>query len=231
MDGNGRWAQMRNQDRSYGHIKGTDAVDQAIQGCLTKNIPYLTLYAFSKENNNRPADEVNNLMKLAIDAVNDNIDKLNENKVRINIIGDLDTMDQKVAAKYRWCMEETKNNDKLNLSLAFNYSSRDEITRAVKKITQDVVDNKISIENISESLISSYLDTKDYPDPDLIIRTGGNQRLSNFLLWQASYAEIYVTDLLWPDFKKDDLIVAVDNFMDRERRFGLVINKNDKDEK
>jgi undecaprenyl diphosphate synthase len=225
MDGNGRWATMRGQDRSYGHLKGTDSVDEVLQACLSKNIQYLTLYAFSKENNKRPVDEVNNLMELAIDAVNDNIERLQKNKIRLRIIGDLDNMNAKVADKYRWCMEETKSNDNLTLILAFNYSSRDEIARATKNIAQDIVNNKITINNINEELISNYLDTKDFPDPDMIIRTGGEMRLSNFLLWQASYSELYVTDILWPNFKKEDLFCAIDEFMNRERRFGLVINK------
>ncbi|MDL2227933.1 isoprenyl transferase [Bacteroidales bacterium OttesenSCG-928-K03] len=231
MDGNGRWATMRGESRSYGHFKGTEAVDEAIQGCLSKNIPFLTLYAFSTENNKRPEDEVNNLMKLAVDAVNDNIDRLNENKVKVNVIGNLETMVPEVVEKYKWCMKETENNDKLTLTLAFNYSSRDEITRATKKITQDVINNKITSDDINEELISKYLDTNNLPDPDMIIRTGGEKRLSNFLLWQASYAELYVTDTLWPDFKKENLLVAIDDFMNRERRFGLVTNKNFKDEK
>ena len=224
MDGNGRWATARGKERSYGHYKGADAVNEVIQGCLSKGISYLTLYAFSKENNKRPSEEVKNLMTLAVDTVNENIDKLNENKVRVRIIGDLDGMPSEVAEKYKWCMEETKNNDKLTLILAFNYSSRDEITRVSKKIAQNIIENKISVDDISESLISNYLDTKDFPDPDMIIRTGGEMRLSNFLLWQASYAELFVTEILWPDFKKEDLLLAIDDYMNRERRFGLVIN-------
>ncbi|MDR2085137.1 MAG: di-trans,poly-cis-decaprenylcistransferase [Bacteroidales bacterium] len=231
MDGNGRWATAQGKDRSYGHYKGADSVDEAIQACMSKDIPYLTLYAFSKENNNRPKGEVDGLMKLAIDAVNDNIERLKENEIRVRIIGDLNKMLPEVVEKYKWCMEETKNYSKLTLILAYNYSSRDEITRATQKIAQDIIENKISVNDINEELISNYLDTKDFPDPDMIVRTGGEKRLSNFLLWQASYAELFVTDILWPDFKKEDLISAIDDYMNRERRFGLVINKNDENEK
>ena len=222
MDGNGRWASMRGEERSYGHIKGANSIDEILQACLFKGVPFLTLYAFSTENNKRPEQEVNALMDLSIEMVNTNIEKLMNNNVRIKVIGDFGRMKPEVVAKYQWCMEKTKNNNKLTLILAFNYSSRNEIVRATKNILLEYKNNIITENDIDERFISQHLDTKDFPDPDMIIRTGGELRLSNFLLWQASYSELYFTDVLWPDFKKENLFEAIDEYMNRDRRFGLV---------
>ncbi|MDD4141309.1 MAG: polyprenyl diphosphate synthase [Bacteroidales bacterium] len=222
MDGNGRWAVERNQPRSFGHIHGADAVDEVLRGCLEKGVEYLTLYAFSTENNKRPEEEVTGLMNLAINTVDENIDRLMGNGIRIAVIGNLNALRPDVVEKYKWCMKKTEKNVNLTVVLALNYSFRDEIVRAVKDIVAERENGKTEI--IDEKYISNHLDTKNYPDPDLIIRTGGEYRLSNFLLWQASYAELLFCKTLWPDFKKEDLFSAIEEYSHRKRRFGLIDN-------
>ena len=222
MDGNGRWATKRHESRSFGHEHGTDAVNDIINGCLKLGVKYLTLYTFSTENVKRPKDEVNDLMHLVITTINKNMQNLQDKKVRVKVIGDLNKLDSMVVDCFNWCIEETSHNNTMDLIIAMNYSSRDEITRAVRKISQEVKEGVMDCNNISEETISQHLDTKDIPDPDLIIRTGGEYRLSNFLMWQASYSELVFTDILWPDFTENDLYKAVDNYMHRDRRFGMV---------
>ncbi|MGI6717809.1 MAG: isoprenyl transferase [Bacteroidales bacterium] len=225
MDGNGRWATKRGEDRLYGHTNGQVAVEEVIKGSLKLGIKYLTLYAFSKENNKRSKKEVDGLMDLFVSAINENLDELIENEIRVFTIGEIELLPKKVVEKIELCKEKTKNFDKLNVALALNYSSRDELVRTFKRINQDIDNNKITINDIDEQLISSYLDTHFFPDPDLIIRTGGEVRLSNFLLWQSSYAELYFTDILWPDFKESHLIDAVEEYAKRDRRFGKETSK------
>ncbi len=225
MDGNGRWAKKREESRSYGHEHGTDAVNEIINGCLIQGVKYLTLYTFSTENKKRPEDEVVALMQLVITTINKNIQNLQDKKVRVRVIGDLEALDPLVVDCFKWCMDETKDNDAMELIIAMNYSSRDEIRRAVTAISKDVKDGTIQLNDINEELISGYLDTKDYPDPDLIIRTGGEYRLSNFLMWQASYSELVFTDILWPDFTREDLYEAINEYKRRDRRFGMLSNK------
>lgn len=220
MDGNGRWATKRGEERLYGHANGQAAVEEVIKACGKLGVKYLTLYAFSKENNKRSKKEVDGLMDLFVTAVNENLDDLIENEIRVFTIGDINLLPKEVVEKINLCKEKTKNFNKLNVALALNYSSRDEITRTFKRMYTDIENKKININDINEQLISSYLDTHIFPDPDLIIRTGGEIRLSNFLLWQSSYAELYFTDILWPDFKESDLIKAVEDYSKRDRRFG-----------
>ena len=222
MDGNGRWATMRQQSRSYGHHQGAAIIYDIVKACKNRGVKYLTLYAFSYENNKRPKDEVETLLHIFVDSITKYFEGMQENKVRFNFIGDLEHFDPSVRESFEWCKEETKNNDAIELTISINYSSRDEIRRAVQNIATEVKNNKIQVEDIDENMISGHLDTALLPDPDLIIRTGGEYRLSNFLLWQASYAELYFTDVLWPDFTEQHLAEAIESYSHRQRRFGQV---------
>lgn len=224
MDGNGRWATKRHESRSYGHEHGADVVHDIIDASLTRGVKYLTLYTFSTENKNRPKDEVDSLFHLVVTTINKNMPDLMEKRVRVRVIGDLNAIDQFVVDCFNWCMEETKDNDAMELIIAMNYSSRDEISRMVRTVAQEVKDGKADVSDIDEKFISNHLDTRDFPDPDLIIRTGGEFRLSNFMMWQASYSELYFTDILWPDFTPAELNAAIDEYMNRDRRFGKVSN-------
>ena len=221
MDGNGRWAKKRVLNRVYGHQKGAEAVREAVKTCRELGIEVLTLYAFSMENWNRPKGEVSALMSLLRRYLFEELDEMLENNIRLNAIGDLENLPKKVCTVLTDTIEKTKPCKGMILNLALSYGGRDDIIHAVRKIISDYEIKKIKPENITEELFSNYLFTAGIPDPDLLIRTSGEHRISNFLLWQMAYTEIYITDTLWPDFKKEDLIEAILEFQSRERRFGL----------
>ncbi len=216
MDGNGRWAKKRGLPRSYGHKVGTENVRKIVKYCSKMNIEYLTVYAFSTENFKRPQDEVSTLMKLLVEYFNKETEELRQNGVRLNVIGDISTFAPIVQEAINNGIEKTKDCDDLVFTIALAYGSRAEIVRAIKKI-QDA-----DIEEITEETVSQYLDTFDIPDPDLIIRTSGEERLSNFLLYQAAYSEFYFTDCLWPDFDEKEFDKALIEYSKRSRRFGGV---------
>ena len=220
MDGNGRWAKKKGLFRSIGHEKGTKAVREIVETCAKLPIPYLTLYAFSTENWNRPKLEVDTLMKLLVSSLKKEIKTLEENNISLNAIGNLDALPKKARIELLDVIEKTKTNSRMTLSLALSYGSREEITKTIKEISLKVKNNLISPSNIDESVINKHLYTHDLPDVDLLIRTGGEHRISNFLLWQIAYAELFFTDTLWPDYRKDHLFEAILNYQNRERRFG-----------
>ncbi|NLM03664.1 MAG: isoprenyl transferase [Clostridiales bacterium] len=220
MDGNGRWATMRNMPRTVGHRNGVKALRNIIRTSSDLNIKYLTLYAFSTENWKRPKSEVSALMKLLIEYLRKEIGDLNKNNVKINTIGDITRFPENVLHEINIAKSLTNNNNGLNVNIALNYGGRDEIVRAIKKIGQELLTNNITINNINEELINNNLDAPETPDPDLLIRTGGEYRLSNFLLWQCAYTEFWVTDVYWPDFTENHLIQAIYDFQNRNRRFG-----------
>ncbi len=222
LDGNGRWAKKRMMPRNYGHKKGAMAVEQICEDAFNIGIKYLTVYAFSTENWNRPESEVTALMKLLNDYLVDSIERSTKNNMRVRVIGDKSKLDTKLASNIANLEEATKDNTGLNFTIAINYGSRDEMTRAIRTLASDIKEGKIEVSDITESTYEGYLDTFDIPNPDLLIRTSGEQRLSNFLLWQLAYTEFYFTDCLWPDFDKDELIKAVIGYNKRERRFGKV---------
>ena len=220
MDGNGRWAKARNMERSYGHRYGVDAVRTVTEAATELGLKYLTLYTFSTENWNRPDDEITALMSLMVMAIERETPDLIKNNVRLQAIGDLSRIPAEVRARLDKCIEETSKGTGVTLILALSYSSRWEITEAARNISRAVAEGKMSADDISEETIGSFLATKDIPDPDLLIRTGGELRVSNFLLWQLAYAELYFTDEFWPDFGKESLYKAICNYQSRERRFG-----------
>lgn len=222
MDGNGRWAKKRRLPRIAGHNAGIDSVRDIVEACGEIGIKVLTLFTFSLENWKRPQREVSALMKLLVTTLNREKKELMRKNVRITCIGDLDDLPKVTRYSIIEAVEMTKNNTGLTLNLALSYSSRKEIKSAVIKIAEDVLSGKLSPNQIDENLINMYLQTSELPDPDLIIRTSGEFRVSNFLLWQIAYAEIYVTKTLWPDFRRSDLFEAIGNYMKRERRFGMV---------
>lgn len=222
MDGNGRWAKKQGQERLIGHSFGVDSVRAALTAAKNIGVKYLTMYAFSTENWNRPQDEVDGLMNLLVHTIANEVNELNTQDVRLLSIGDADGLPEDCRTELINAIESTKNNQTINLVIALNYSSRWEICEAIKNISNDVKQGKISSENINDEVISSYLNTKNIPDPELLIRTSGEQRLSNFLLWQAAYSEFHFTPVLWPDFRENDLYNAVIDYQNRERRFGMV---------
>ncbi|HNQ17752.1 MAG TPA: isoprenyl transferase [Smithellaceae bacterium] len=229
MDGNGRWAKKHTIGRIRGHEKGVQAVKTTVRACLEIGIKYLTLFAFSMENWNRPDEEVQALMSLLEKYLDKETKQLNKQGIRLEIIGDLDLLNPSLKAKVLQAREETKNNERMILNMALSYGGRDEIVNAVKKIIREIRENKINIENINKGFFSNYLYTAGLPDPDLLIRTSGEYRISNFLLWQMAYTELYFTNILWPDFTKEHLLKAIATYQKRERRFGLTseqINKN-----
>jgi len=222
MDGNGRWAKQRALPRVAGHREGVNSVRDIVDACGQLGVKCLTLYAFSTENWKRPEREVSTLMRLLVKALKDETDKLYENNVRLTAIGDLESLPAGVQREILDAFERTKTNTGLNLNLALSYSGRWEITEAVKRMVADALAGRISVEDINESVVSSYLTTSAIPDPDLLIRTGGEFRLSNFLLYQLAYTEIYISKVFWPDFRRKHLYEAIRDFQKRERRFGLV---------
>jgi len=220
MDGNGRWAKLKGLFRTAGHEKGANAVKEVVEGCGDLGIKFVTLYAFSTENWNRPKMEVKTLMNLLVSSLKKEINTLQKNKIKLHAIGNIESLPPKVHNELQEVMEKTKENDKMVLTLALSYGSREEITHIIKEISGKVKNNIISIENIDETVINEHLYTRNLPDVDLLIRTSGEQRISNFLLWQIAYAELYFTEVLWPDFNKEHLFEAIINYQNRERRFG-----------
>lgn len=222
MDGNGRWAKEKGEDRLFGHFHGVESVRNIVEGCAELGIGYLTLYAFSTENWDRPTNEVNGLMELLVDTVRSEVDTLNKNNIKLHVIGDMNMLPEFAFNELEEASEMTSHNTGLNLIMALSYSSRWELVNAVKNIATDVKDGKINPQEITEKTVEKYLCTSDFPDPELMIRTSGEYRISNFLLYQLAYAELYFTNTRWPDFRKDNLYEAILNFQGRERRFGKI---------
>ena len=220
MDGNGRWAKNQGLLRVKGHKKGTKAVRQTIEASAELGVPYVTLYAFSTENWNRPKFEVDTLMNLLVSSLKKEIKTLQDNDISLSAIGSLNSLPEKAQNELNEVIEKTKTNSRLKLTLALSYGAREELIKTVQEISQKVKKNLISPHSINESVIKEHLYTHDLPDVDLLIRTSGEQRISNFLLWQIAYAELYFTPVLWPDFTKEHLYEAIYNYQKRERRFG-----------
>ncbi|MCH3963992.1 MAG: isoprenyl transferase [Clostridium sp.] len=220
MDGNGRWAKKRNLPRTLGHKAGVEAIREIVKECSNIGVKYLTLYAFSTENWCRPRDEVSALMRLLVQYLRREFSELDKNNVIINHIGDISQLPELCQKELESAYENTRNNTGLILNLALNYGGRAEIARAFKLIASDIKDGLLEAEDIDESMISNYLYTKNMPDPDIIIRPSGEKRLSNFMLWQCAYSEFWYSDIYWPDFKKEDLLKAIYDYQNRNRRFG-----------
>ncbi|WP_298714675.1 isoprenyl transferase [Chitinophaga sp.] len=220
MDGNGRWAKERGQDRLYGHHQGVESVRDIVEGCAELGIEYLTLYAFSTENWDRPVYEVNGIMELLVTTIRKEVDTLNRNNIRLHVIGDMNMLPPHCQRELEEAREITAPNAGLNLVMALSYSSRWEILEAVRAIARDAKEGKINPEDINHESWSKYLSTSQLPDPELMIRTSGEHRISNFLLYQIAYAELYFTNTRWPDFRKENLYEAILNYQNRERRFG-----------
>ena len=220
MDGNGRWAKQKGLLRAFGHENGTKSVHVTVETCAKLGIANLTLYAFSTENWNRPKVEVDTLMNLLISSLKKEFETLQKNNIQLNCIGNIDLLPSKAKKQLLDVIEKTQKNTKMTLTLALSYGSREELLHAVKNICNKVKNNIISIDTIDESIINEHLYTHNLPDVDLLIRTSGEHRISNFLLWQIAYAELYFTDVLWPDFKEEDLYEAIISYQKRERRFG-----------
>lgn len=222
LDGNGRWAKKRGMPRNYGHAQGAKNVEKICEEAWRMGIKYLTVYAFSTENWNRPQNEVDALMKLLRNYMKTCLKTAAQNDMKVRVIGDITRLDEDIQKRILELEEATKDNGGLNFQIAINYGSRDEMIRAMKKLSDDCMKGSVKAEDITEELFSDYLDTKEIPDPDLLIRTSGELRLSNFLLWQLAYAEFYFTDVPWPDFTKKELEKAVVQYNSRDRRYGGV---------
>lgn len=222
MDGNGRWAKRQGHNRVFGHKHGVTAVRETVEASAELGIQYLTLYAFSTENWSRPKLEVDALMELLVRTIKSEVKTLMKNDIRVVVIGNTDMMPERSRNRLAEAMEETKNNKRMTLVLALSYSSKWEITEAIKQIAEDAKAGKIDPATINEQTLSDHLSTKGMPDPELMIRTSGEQRISNFLLWQLAYSELYFTETLWPDFRKEHLYEAIVDYQQRERRFGKI---------
>ena len=220
MDGNGRWAKAKGKDRSFGHQEGVVSVRKIMDAVTQLGLKYLTLYTFSTENWNRPEEEVQALMSLLVSAIHRETPDMMKKNVRLTAIGDLSRLREDAYNTLQECIDTTSANTGTTLVLALSYSSRWEITRAARQLAQEVLEQKINPNDITEAMVSDHLTTKNIPDPDLLIRTGGEKRISNFLLWQLSYAEFFFTDVFWPDFREEELYVAILYYQQRERRFG-----------
>jgi undecaprenyl diphosphate synthase len=220
MDGNGRWAKEQGLDRVFGHQNGVESVKEITEAAAELGVQYLTLYAFSTENWNRPVEEVRALMSLLVKTIKSELPTLNKNKIRLTAIGDLNSLPKETFDELQEAIQETASNDRMTLVLALSYSAKWEIVQAVKSITQKVVDGIVKVDEIDEKIIAKELTTNGIPDPELLIRTSGESRISNFLLWQIAYAELYFTNIYWPDFRKNNLYEAIIDFQNRERRFG-----------
>ena len=220
MDGNGRWAKEQGQDRLFGHFHGVESVRNIVEGCAELGVGYLTLYAFSTENWDRPQQEVNGLMELLVDTIRKETETLNRNNIRLEIIGDINMLPPSAQQELQESLDFTRDNTGLRLIMALSYSGRWELVRAVRNIAADVQSGKIEPSAIDQDTLKQYLDTSEFPDPELMIRTSGEYRISNFLLYQLAYAELYFTDTRWPDFRKKHLYEAIIDFQKRERRFG-----------
>jgi len=222
MDGNGRWAKCQGKDRLFGHQNGVESVREVTEASVELGIKFITFYAFSTENWNRPVDEIEGLMHLMIQAIENETSTLMKNNVRFEVIGDIQKINKETKEAIERITEKTKNNRALTMIIALSYSSRWEIEQAIKTIALEVKDGGLDIDDINQDLISNHLCTKNYPDPDLLIRTSGEYRISNFLMWQLSYSELYFTDVFWPDFKRENYYEAILDFQSRERRFGKI---------
>jgi undecaprenyl diphosphate synthase len=220
MDGNGRWAKQQGEDRLFGHFHGVESVRNVVEGAAEIGIKYLTLYAFSTENWDRPALEVKGLMELLIETIKKEVPTLNKNNIQLHVIGDTSMLPKNAQIELHEALKETHANTGLRLIMALSYSSRWEITKAIQQIAQAAKNGDIQVADINDEVIKNNLCTKDYPDPELVIRTSGEHRISNFLLYQIAYAELYFTDTLWPDFRKEHLYNAIISYQSRERRFG-----------
>ncbi len=220
LDGNGRWAKAKGMPRNYGHAQGSKNVERICEEAWRMGIKYLTVYAFSTENWSRPKSEVDALMKLLRNYMKTCLKTAEKNDMKIRVIGDIEPLDEDIKSRIQELEEASRGNGGLNFTIALNYGSRDEMIRAVRRLAQDCADGKLKPEEIDEKRYASYLDTRELPDPDLLIRTSGELRLSNFLLWQLAYSEFYFTDVPWPDFTKEELIRAIEHYNSRERRFG-----------
>ena len=223
MDGNGRWAKKIGKKRAFGHENGTKSVRECIDQSMKLGIKNLTLFVFSTENWNRPKIEVNALMDLLVYSLDKERVSLIDNGIKLNVVGNLEALKNKPKSKLESIIDQTKNNNKLNLNLAISYGSKQEIVNAIREVSNKVKNNIISVKNIDENIINEHLYSRNLPNVDLLIRTGGEKRVSNFLLWQIAYAEMYFTDILWPDFKKEDFLNALEDYQKRERRFGKII--------
>ena len=226
LDGNGRWAKKKGMPRNYGHVEGSKNVERICEEAYKMGVKYLTVYAFSTENWKRPKDEVDALMGLLRNYMKTCLKTAAKNRMRVRVLGDKTALDDDIRKRIAELEEATKNNDGLCFQIALNYGSRDEMVRAMKKLCGDCADGSISVEDINEKVFEKYLDTAGIPDPDLMIRTSGEQRLSNYLLWQLAYSEFYFTDVLWPDFTKEELSKAIEYYNSRDRRFGGVKEEN-----
>ncbi len=222
MDGNGRWANEKGQDRLFGDVSGVESVRETVKTGIELGVSYLTLYAFSTENWKRPKEEVDGIMDLLITSIANETEELNKNGVRLLTIGEINELPKQCATSLNNAIELTKENSKLTLILALNYSAKWEINQALKKIAFAVKKDDIAISEITEELIHQYLYTNSIPDPELLIRTGGEYRISNFLLWQIAYSELYFTEIQWPDFRRENLVLAIIEYQNRERRFGML---------
>ena len=222
LDGNGRWAKSKGMPRNYGHAQGSKNVERICEEAWRMGIKYLTVYAFSTENWNRPDSEVSALMTLLRNYMKTCLKTAAKNDMKIRVIGDIQPLDDDIKNRISELESATVNNGGLNFTIALNYGSRDELTRAARKMARDCADGKLEADDIDESVFESYLDTHGIPDPDLMIRTSGEQRLSNYLLWQLAYSEFYFTDVTWPDFTKEELVKAIEEYNHRHRRFGGV---------
>ena len=231
MDGNGRWAKEKGEDRLFGHMHGVESVRNIVEGCAELGINYLTLYAFSTENWDRPQIEVKGLMELLIETIRKEVSTLNKNNIRLHVIGNLGMLPNNARKELEEGLNETAQNTGLNLIMALSYSSRWEIVNAVKEIAVDVEKGKLKSSDISQEIFRNYLVTGPFPDPELMIRSSGEYRISNFLLYQLAYAELYFTETLWPDFRKENLYEAILDFQNRERRFGKTGDQVKKEEK
>lgn len=220
MDGNGRWAQEQGEDRLFGHYQGVESVRDIVEGCAELGVKYLTLYAFSTENWDRPEYEVVGLMELLVSTIRKEAETLHKNNIRLHVIGDMSMLPAYAQQELNEALEITSGNTGLNLIMALSYSSRWELLNAVKTIANEVKNNRLQVEAIDQSVLQKYLSTSDFPDPELMIRTSGEYRISNFLLYQLAYAELYFTNVRWPEFRKKNLYEAIIDYQNRERRFG-----------
>ena len=228
LDGNGRWAKKKGMPRNYGHAEGSKNVERICEDAYKMGVKYLTVYAFSTENWKRPKDEVDALMNLLRNYMKTCLKTAEKNRMRVRVLGDKTALDDDIRTRIAELEEATKNNDGLNFQIALNYGSRDEMVRAMRKLCADCKEGKVKPEKIDEGMFETYLDTHDIPDPDLMIRTSGEQRLSNYLLWQLAYAEFYFTKVHWPDFSKKELNKAIEAYQNRDRRFGGLKDEKEK---
>ena len=229
MDGNGRWGKKKGKSRNFGHLKGVETVKKIVESSIKLNIPIVTFYVFSSENWNRPKKEIDALMELLVNTILDETNTLMDNNIRLQAIGNLEDLPEKCLQNLNSTIEKTANNSRMTLVLALSYSSKKEVAQAVKSIVKKVQEGELKSEYINEDTIQNHLFTHNIPDPELLIRTSGEQRISNFLLWQIAYSELYFTEILWPDFRRENLFEAITNYQKRERRFGKTSEQIEKE--